>query len=102
MGHWFGCCDELDDGLRVFSVSDSGRFWLVRILCFGVNDTKQNLIPPGIYTTKGYDISNYPSNTNLPKQIFYGTYKMNYTKKSGRVVGCFIFVIEIKRPFELE
>ncbi|XP_022179604.1 uncharacterized protein LOC111040156 [Myzus persicae] len=81
-----------------------GAEFAVFLNSFGVNDTKQNSIPPGIYTTKGYDISNYPSNTNLPKQIFYGTYKMNinYTEKSGSLVGCYIFVIEIKRPWEIE
>ncbi|XP_003243324.1 uncharacterized protein LOC100572796 [Acyrthosiphon pisum] len=71
---------------------------------FGVNDTIHNSIPPGIYTTKGYDISKFPANTNLPKQVFYGTYKTKviYLDKKGNEVGCFSFTVEIKRPWETE
>jgi len=54
--------------------------------------------------SKGYDISKYPSNTNFPKQIFYGTYKIKvaYLEKNGDEVGCFSFTLEIKRPWESE
>ncbi|XP_060863324.1 uncharacterized protein LOC132939912 [Metopolophium dirhodum] len=71
---------------------------------FGLNDTEQNSFPPGTYVTKGYDLSNYPSNTNLPKQIFYGTYKfnINYTEKNGDVVACFMVFIDVKRLWESE
>ncbi|XP_060843144.1 uncharacterized protein LOC132923279 [Rhopalosiphum padi] len=71
---------------------------------YGINASIYNIIPPGIYTTKGYDVSNYPENTNFPKQIFYGTYKFNiiYTEKNGDRCGCFTFVIEVKRPWEIE
>ncbi|CAI6344498.1 unnamed protein product [Macrosiphum euphorbiae] len=71
---------------------------------FGLNDTKQHIIPAGTYISKGYDLSNYPSNTNLPRQIFYGTYKynINYTEKNGDLVACHMFVLEVKRPWELD
>ncbi|XP_022175692.1 uncharacterized protein LOC111037428 [Myzus persicae] len=53
---------------------------------FGANDTIQNEMPPGIYIFKGYNISNYPVNTNFPKQLFYGTYifKVMYLEKKSR------------------
>jgi len=40
----------------------------------------------------------------LPKQIFYGTYKynINYTEKNGDVVACYMFVVDVKRPWEIE
>eukprot|EP00102_Acyrthosiphon_pisum_P023946 XP_016661156.1 PREDICTED: uncharacterized protein LOC100570696 [Acyrthosiphon pisum] len=71
---------------------------------FGLNDTKNKSVSPGIYITKGYVISNYPSNTNFPKQMFYGTYKfkIKYLEKNGDQAGCFSFTVEIKRPWETE
>ncbi|XP_050053480.1 uncharacterized protein LOC126549093 [Aphis gossypii] len=69
---------------------------------FGINETTHKRIPTGIYTTKGYDISNYPANTNLPRQIFYGTYRFKgvYMEKNGDQCGCVMFIVEVKRPWE--
>ncbi|KAF0729637.1 Uncharacterized protein FWK35_00025561, partial [Aphis craccivora] len=74
------------------------------VYSFGVNGTSHKTIPPGTYTTKGYDVSNFPANTNLPRQIFYGTYlfRVIFEEKNGNQCGCSSFVIEIKRPWEIE
>jgi len=38
---------------------------------------------------------------NFPKSFFYGTYKFRYYyTKNNEVYGCFIIVIELKRPWE--
>lgn len=41
--------------------------------------------------------------SNFPKEFFYGTYKFNFMfTKNKEVHGCFILVIELKRPWEKE
>lgn len=38
----------------------------------------------------------------IPKTFIYGTYKvrLSYTDKNKKIMGCFIMIVEIKRPWE--
>lgn len=43
------------------------------------------------------------NDSNLPKEFFYGTYRARfYFSKQNEIYGCFIMIIEIKRPWEME
>jgi len=54
----------------------------------------------GIFKASGVDTSLF-YNANFPKSFFYGTYKFrSFYTKNNEVYGCFILVIELKRPWE--
>lgn len=49
------------------------------------------------------DTSLFIEQTNIPKMLFYELYKAKYiVSKNKNIVGCVIFVIEIKRPWEID
>jgi hypothetical protein len=54
--------------------------------------------------SKGYDLTNAVLRSNFPKTFFYGTYKtrFHFTDQLNNEFGCSIFVIEVKRPWEIE
>jgi len=56
----------------------------------------------GFYKLAGVDTAIF-MNTNFPKSFFYGTYKFRvmYTKNK-EAYACFIFVLEVKRTWEVE
>ncbi|XP_022174002.1 uncharacterized protein LOC111036316 [Myzus persicae] len=59
-------------------------------------------IPAGFYKMKGVD-SELFNISNFPKTFFYGTYRFRfYYTKNNEVYGCFMIVIEIKRPWETD
>ncbi|XP_050432501.1 uncharacterized protein LOC126840658 [Adelges cooleyi] len=77
-----------------------GETWTPLMRNFKLNSTDCPL-PKGFYIMEGFDLSLFEK-MNIPKQLYYGTYKMKivYTDKSDVVVGCFIIVVEILRPWE--
>lgn len=64
----------------------------------------QRIYFQGVYVTDGYSTSDIASNGNFPKTFFYGTYQfiLDYLDTSGNADGCMSYVIELKRPWELE
>ncbi|VVC24721.1 Hypothetical protein CINCED_3A015416 [Cinara cedri] len=60
--------------------------------------------PAGVYVSNGFDFTSFIANANLPKQFFYGVYKARFEMfdKKNNQIGCVIFVIEFKRPWETE
>ncbi|CAI6368741.1 unnamed protein product [Macrosiphum euphorbiae] len=57
-------------------------------------------LPAGLYEATGIDTDLF-STANFPKTLFYGTYRFRYSyTKKDEVYGCFIIVVEIKRPWE--
>lgn len=49
------------------------------------------------------DTSLFIEKTNIPEVFFYGSYKAKYTvTKDKKIIGCIIFVVDIKRPWELD
>lgn len=54
----------------------------------------------GVYIASGMDTS-IIKKTNFPKKFFYGTYKFRYFySRKNEIYGCFICVIDLKRPWE--
>lgn len=57
----------------------------------------------GLHISTGADTSLIEKDSEFPKQFFYGTYKF-HTKflKNKDMYGCFVLIVEIKRPWEKE
>ncbi|XP_060840903.1 uncharacterized protein LOC132921740 [Rhopalosiphum padi] len=59
-------------------------------------------LPKGFYKVHGVDTSVFNS-VNVPKTFFYGVYKVRFSiTKINDVYGCFIVIIEVKRPWETD
>ncbi|XP_060849625.1 uncharacterized protein LOC132928778 isoform X1 [Rhopalosiphum padi] len=80
-----------------------GTEWPLYLKSFGINNFNCP-IAPGVYVSKGYDLTNAVLRSNFPKTFFYGTYKtrFHFTDQLNNEFGCSIFVIEVKRPWEIE
>lgn len=52
----------------------------------------------------GYDLTAASARSSFPKSFFYGTYKIrfNFSDKLNNTHGCTNFIVEIKRPWEIE
>ncbi|VVC24716.1 MD-2-related lipid-recognition domain [Cinara cedri] len=61
-------------------------------------------VPAGVYVSNGFDLTSFIDNANVPKQFFYGTYKIRieFVDKKNNQVGCIIFIVVFKRPWETE
>jgi len=56
----------------------------------------------GTFISTGVNTSLFEKG-NWPKIFFYGHYKFRfYYSKNNEIYGCIIFVIHIKRPWEIE
>jgi len=54
----------------------------------------------GVYKLSGLDTAIF-SSANFPKTFFFGSYKFRlFYTKNNEVYGCFILVLELKRPWE--
>ncbi|XP_026813979.1 uncharacterized protein LOC113554366 [Rhopalosiphum maidis] len=59
-------------------------------------------LPAGVYKVSGIDTGIFMT-SGFPKSFFYGTYRFRlFYSKKNEVYGCFIIIIEIKRPWETE
>ncbi|KAL4148715.1 hypothetical protein QTP88_002884 [Uroleucon formosanum] len=59
-------------------------------------------VPEGYYKLPGLDTAIFKS-TNFPKTFFYGTYRFRARFTKNKIVyGCFIAVVEVKRPWETD
>ncbi|XP_022174004.1 uncharacterized protein LOC111036317 [Myzus persicae] len=57
-------------------------------------------LPVGYFIASGADTNLFHS-ANFPKTFYYGTYRFRFFyTKNNEVYGCFIIVIELKRPWE--
>ncbi|KAF0766097.1 Uncharacterized protein FWK35_00005067 [Aphis craccivora] len=57
-------------------------------------------IPRGFYKVSGVDTAVF-SSINFSKTFFYGSYKFRFFfTKNNEVYGCFVLVIELRRPWE--
>lgn len=58
----------------------------------------------GHHVIPGVDTANVEEKLlNIPKSFFYGTYKARFSilNKNKEICGCFTFLVEIKRPWEM-
>ncbi|CAH1737305.1 unnamed protein product [Aphis gossypii] len=80
-----------------------GIEWRLFINSFGINSLNCP-IAPGVYESSGYDLTAATVNSSFPKTFFYGTYKVrfHFSDKLNIAHGCSNFILEIKRPWEIE
>ncbi|CAH1714090.1 unnamed protein product [Aphis gossypii] len=59
-------------------------------------------IPMGFYKLSGLDTAVFAS-ANFSKKYFYGSYKFRFSfTKNNEVYGCFVIVVELRRPWETD
>ncbi|VVC38086.1 Hypothetical protein CINCED_3A001665 [Cinara cedri] len=77
----------------------AGNSWPVILNSFRLSECPWS---PGVFITKGFDLTNAIAKGSFPKQMFYGTYKYRLFFKDikNKQKGCIIFLIDIKRPWE--
>ncbi|XP_022174000.1 uncharacterized protein LOC111036313 [Myzus persicae] len=77
-----------------------GNTWHNITESLGMHNTPGCPIPAGTYVSSGMKKSD-DFFSNLPKQFFYGTYKVRFQfTRNKMVIGCSISVVEVKRPWE--
>ncbi|XP_022174353.1 uncharacterized protein LOC111036583 [Myzus persicae] len=68
----------------------------------GMHNIRGCPIPVGCYVSSGMK-NNDELYSNLPKQFFYGTYKLRFQFTKNKIVhGCVTYILEVKRPWETD
>jgi len=55
-----------------------------------------------VFILNAINLTDFYVGLDVPKVFFYGSYKVRiyFTDTHGKIQGCVVFVIDIKRPWE--
>ncbi|XP_016657970.1 uncharacterized protein LOC107883082 [Acyrthosiphon pisum] len=69
----------------------------------GLGFNLKHPVPVGFYVATGFNVSNLDNLNYIPKEFAYGLYKIRYilTDKKHQHFGCFVTIIQLKRPSEI-